>query len=151
MKLSSPIVLIDDDRGWRETLSEYLQARGFDVRTAEVPSRGLRLLEDDDVKMAVIDYRMPEMNGLELLRRIRQRGLPVSVVVVSGEDDPALAARLLEAGAQAYLSKGTAPRLLLQKLVRMLALAAFEAALDRVFRSRWDHLLPAPEGDPERN
>ena len=147
MKLTSPVVLIDDDRGWRETLSEYLQERGFDVRTAEVPSRGLRLLDEDDAKIAVIDYQMPEMNGLELLRRIRQRGRPVSVVVVSGEDDPDLAARLIMEGAQAFLSKGTAPPLLLRKLVQMLALAVFETALERILASRWDHLLPPPEED----
>ena len=120
MNGSSPILLIDDDPAWLETLADCLEHEGFAVRTADRPQLGLAVLDKADaVGAVVIDFRMPEMDGLELLRQIRRRRhLPV--LLLSGEDDPALAARALAEGARAVLCKTTAPRVLLTRLLRLL-------------------------------
>jgi DNA-binding response OmpR family regulator len=147
MKATPPVVLIDDDRGWLETLSDYLQGKGFDVWTARGARPGLAVLEEHDISVAVIDFQMPDMNGLELLRAIRERGQHVAVLLLSSEEDPHLAERALELGAQGFLSKNLAPRKLLRRLMALLALAAMEAILSRVLSSRPDNLLPPPEPD----
>jgi DNA-binding NarL/FixJ family response regulator len=106
------ILLIDDDRAWLETLSEYLQTKGFATRTSDDPARGLKLLEDSAITLAVIDYHMPGMNGLELLRRLREHRPQVTVFLLSNAEEPFLAQRALAEGARAFLSKAAAPRLL---------------------------------------
>src|SRR5437879_3858406 len=83
MNATPQILLIDDNRAWLETLSEYLRDRGFAVRTADRPSRGLAILEKDDVRVVILDFELPEMDGLELLRQIRRRR-PVPVLLLSG-------------------------------------------------------------------
>ena len=121
MNASPPILLIDDDRTWLETLADCLRHEGLPVRTADRPQLGLALLErSDPVRAVVIDFRMPEMDGLELLRQIRQRRRHLPVLLLSSEDDPALAARALAAGARAFLCKAMAPRLLLARLRQLL-------------------------------
>jgi DNA-binding response OmpR family regulator len=125
MNAPSSILLIDDDPTWLETLADCLRHEGLSVRTADRPRLGLALLDRSDALGAVvIDFRMPEMDGLELLRQIRKRRRHVPVLLLSGEEDPALAARALAQGARAFLCKTTAPRVLLSRLRQLLAAPA---------------------------
>jgi DNA-binding response OmpR family regulator len=143
MHASSQVLLIDDDRNWLETLADCLRQKGFVVRVAERPLLGLVLLEKYDVQAVVTDFRMPEMDGLEVLRQVRRRR-PVPVLLLSSEEDPALAARALAEGARAFLPKSTAPRLLVPELVRFLAAAVMESALAWALSFPTDRLLPPP-------
>jgi len=81
------------------------------------------LLDRHEVVAVVVDFRMPEMDGLQLLRRLRQRGRRVEVLMLSSEEDACLESRALAEGAMAFLSKTTAPALLLQRLLQSLARA----------------------------
>src|SRR6202030_1173313 len=96
------ILLIDDDRAWRETLADYLEGKGFHVRTVEGARQGLALLERGNIPGALIDFNRPDMNGPELLRRLWRRRRDLAVSFVSGEDDPSLPRRALAEGAQAF-------------------------------------------------
>jgi DNA-binding response OmpR family regulator len=145
MNASTHVLLVDDDRRWLETLADYLRDRGLVVHTAEEPRRGLLLLEQQEVRVAVLDFRLPEITGLELLRLIRQRWQHVRVLLLSSEEDPSLAAQALAEGAEAFLSKTMTPRLLLGKLLQFLEAAFKEPPRrqqDPFFR--WDRLLPPP-------
>ena len=120
------VVLIDDNHAWLQGLSEYLSAKGFDVRTAAEGREGLALLEEPDVRMAVSDYHMPGLNGLELLRQLRRRGRSVDVLLMSSDDDPSLPERAKAEGARRFLSKNAPPRQLLGELIRELTALAEE-------------------------
>jgi DNA-binding response OmpR family regulator len=144
MIASTQILLIDDDRGWLDTLSDYLHDRGFEVSTAEGSLRGEDVVAQLDFLVAVIDYHMPDMDGLELLRRIRSRRPEVGVLFLSSEDDPSVARRALEEGASAFLSKTTAPALLLRKLLLLLVATMTEAILQRILAGQTTRMLPAP-------
>jgi CheY-like chemotaxis protein len=136
------IALIDDDRAWLDTLAEFLGGRGYHVHTAQGATSGLALLEKLDAAAAVIDFRMPEMNGLQLLRRLRQRFGKLQVLLLSGDDDPLLRTRALEEGAFAFLSKGTPPSLLLRSLLHTLS-KAMKPDASVAAGLLWRHLLPA--------
>ncbi len=137
------VLLIDNDRAWLDTLADYLGAKGFRVRTADRPARGLAILENDDVQVVVLDFEMPEMDGLELLRRIRQRRRQLPVLLLSGADDPSLPRRALAEGARAFLRTDLRPRVVLDRLRQLLASAAAEATpWPPPYRP--DHLLPPP-------
>jgi DNA-binding response OmpR family regulator len=127
------IALIDDDRAWLNTLAEYLEDRGYHVHTADRALSGLDLIDRHEVVAVVVDFRMPDMDGLQVLRRLRQRGRRVEVLMLSGEDDTLLESRALAEGATAFLPKATAPGQLLRTLLHTLA-----QAVHRV------DLLPAP-------
>jgi DNA-binding response OmpR family regulator len=144
MNASAQILLIDDDRGWLDTLSDFLHERGFEVSTAEAPLDGEDVLVQLDFLVAVIDYHMPDMDGLELLRRIRSQRPEVGVLLLSSEDDPSVARRALEEGASAFLSKTTAPALLLRKLLLLLVAVMTESILQRILSGHATRMLPAP-------
>src|SRR5262245_1369057 len=103
MVASKPILLIDNDQAWLETLSEYLQDRGFGGPTAQAPSEGIEVLDSDDIRGAVVDFEMPEMNGLELLREIRRRDKALVVLLLSSEEDPSIPEQARAEGAQGFL------------------------------------------------
>src|SRR5262245_25660323 len=105
MNTPPTIALIDDDRTWLDTLADYLEGRGFPVQTAQGGDAGLTLLAEGTIALAVMDFRMPGLNGLEVLEQLRRCGRDVTVLLVSSEDDPTLAARAIQAGARAFLPK----------------------------------------------
>lgn len=134
MHAGSRIALIDDDRNWAETLAEYLHRQRFLPQTAHDGVQGLALLERTGIPVALVDLNMPGMTGLELLRLLRQRRRPVAVLLLSGEDDPTLAARVRAEGGQACLSKTASPRLVVEAVRQTLA------RMDQP----WSRLLPVP-------
>jgi DNA-binding response OmpR family regulator len=143
MKCEYQIALIDDDEAWVSALADYLDRHGFSTRTAHVGSDGLSLLESGTVAVALVDLNMPDMNGLEVMRRLRQRSSELTVILVSSDDDPFLAARVKAAGGQGFLPKNASPGLLLETVRRALA-AALSRAQEHFHDRPWRYLLPAP-------
>lgn len=127
MNTEPRIVLIDDDRNWAETFADFLRAKGFGVQTAYAATDGLALLEKINVALVLVDFNMPDMDGLSLVRRLRQVQNEVTVLLVSGDDEPSLAARALTAGARAFVPKSSPPNILLK---------AVQQALDFVVNGR---------------
>lgn len=119
------IVVIDDDRNWAETLADYLRGKGFTVATAHEAREGLTLLEQGSAALALVDVNMPDMDGLEFLRRLRRRNRELAVLMVSGDDEPTLPSRALAEGARAFVPKTTPPNLLLRAVRQALAAGAF--------------------------
>lgn len=144
MKLPPRVAVIDDDRTWLETLADFLRGEGYGVETALGGAPGLRLLERGGIGLAVVDFHMPDLDGLELLRQLRRRRLDVDVLLMSSDDDPGLPVRGRAAGASAFLSKNEAPALLLRMLTQTLASVFAEIARRPPRPSRWDRYLPVP-------
>jgi two-component system, NtrC family, response regulator HydG len=98
-------LLVDDERNALRTMKALLEGEGFAVRTAENGLRALEALAEAAPDVLVTDLKMPELDGLELLRRAKavDDDLPVLVVTAFGEVDTAIAA--MKAGALHYLQK----------------------------------------------
>jgi DNA-binding NarL/FixJ family response regulator len=145
----SRLALIDDDRAWRETLAEYLKAKGFEVYPAESGRRGLDLVQAKDIRLAVIDFHLGEMDGLHLLRRLQRIRRPIRAFLTSSDEDSSLPARALAEGAQAFISKTTPAAMFLRTLLQVLRSAESYFPLV-IRRSIW---LPAiaPSRNPRRN
>lgn len=144
MKQAPPIVLIDDDRAWLETLADFFEDKGYPVRAAQEGRAGLALLEQGDAGLAIVDFQMPEINGLELLRRLRRGGRDLDVLIMSSDDDPSLPGRALAAGARAFLSKTMEPAALLRTLLRTVSMLGPPAKHFPLVEVRWERRLPAP-------
>lgn len=107
------ILIIDDDEGLQELLQEYFSHKGVRTVHALTGREGLDLLADAD--LVVLDLMMPEMDGLETLRRIRQQGaLPVIMLTALEDETDRIVG--LEMGADDYVHKPINPRELLARI-----------------------------------
>ncbi len=107
------ILVVDDDEETRLLLRTFLEGAGFRVTEAEDGAKALKLLEDrvDPYALVTLDLDMPELPGLEALKRIRARVATASlpVVVATGLDDPDIEMALFEAGADDFIVKPVDP------------------------------------------
>jgi DNA-binding response OmpR family regulator len=120
MQAQIHILLIDDDQSWLNALAEFLHSKGLSVLTAQGPIQGLEILSEHPVSLVVLDFRMPGMTGLEILRKLRKQGNKATVLVLSSEENPQLELEVLAEGAAAFLSKSLAPALIFQAFIRFL-------------------------------
>ena len=99
------VLVVDDDKNNRESLRKYLEGEGIACATAENGASALRILETQVFQAAIVDLRMPGVDGMEVLRRLNDLGsrLPVIIVSAFGDIDDAVGAMKL--GARDYLVK----------------------------------------------
>ncbi len=99
------VLVVDDDPDVRFTVSSILEEAGFDVDTAANGREGLERLAACDYEAVVSDIRMPDMDGLELLKQLRERDLDLPVVLMTGGPGIETAIQAVEYGAYRYLLK----------------------------------------------
>ncbi|MCP3952386.1 MAG: response regulator [Desulfobacterales bacterium] len=99
------ILLIDDEADIREVISLTLQDAGYQVTTANDGQAGLDLLEEVAPQIVVTDIRMPRLDGLEVLEKIKQTGSDIEVIVVTAFGEMDLAIRALQLDASDFITK----------------------------------------------
>lgn len=104
-KPSAKLLLIDDDEVVRASLAAYLEDSGFQVLQAGNGLQGLEVFECEQPDLIICDLRMPQIDGLELIRRISQINSEMPVIVVSGAGVMSDAVEALRLGAADYLIK----------------------------------------------
>lgn len=97
-------LVVEDDAGLRRVITLVLDAEGFDVVPAGTGGEALDVLAEQDVDVVLLDLRLPDVDGLEVLRQVRRDSL-VPVLVVSARDDSHDVVAGLEAGADDYVTK----------------------------------------------
>jgi two-component system response regulator ChvI len=113
--MTATVALVDDDRNILTSVSIALQAEGFMTRVYSDGEAALRALIDNPPDIAVLDIKMPRMDGLELLRRLRERSrLPV--IFLTSKDDELDEALGLAMGADDYIAKPCSQRLLIARI-----------------------------------
>jgi two-component system response regulator FixJ len=115
------IAVVDDDEAIREALSDLLLVLGFACRTFDQAEALLAEFQPGVFDCVVTDVRMPGMDGLALLQRLRERDASLAVMIITSDTDPLTRARAMEAGAHAFLTKPVANHLLLRHLESALA------------------------------
>ncbi len=99
------VLIVDDDPGVRKVLRRILGGAGYEVEEASDAFKALDSLDANAPDAALLDIKMPGMDGLGLMDNLRQRGLEIPVVVLTGHGDEFTSAQCLEAGAAGYLTK----------------------------------------------
>jgi OmpR family response regulator RpaB len=113
------VLLIDDDEDLAPPLATYLRRFDFELEAAHRPSAGLQLLAEGDFDAVILDVMLPEMDGFEVCRRIRQSSdIPVLMLTARGELSDRVVG--LELGADDYLPKPFEPRELAARLQTIL-------------------------------
>jgi len=98
------ILLIEDNRSVSMALSQAM-ALDYDLTIAHTGLSGLKLASRDDYDAIILDLNLPDMHGFDICRELRDKGLTTPVLILSGEDKIMSKIRLLDAGANDYLTK----------------------------------------------
>ncbi len=106
------ILYMEDDPGLAALLQKHLQRRGFHVDTAVNGEEGLKMIGAASYELAIVDYNMPFLGGIEVLRALSLKGMPVPVIMVTGEGNEAVAVEALKLGAADYIVKDVEMRYL---------------------------------------
>ena len=109
------IALVDDDRNILTTLSIVLQAEGYAIRVYSDGEAALKALTENPPDLAVFDIKMPRMDGMELLRRLREHS-DLPIIFLTSKDEEQDEAAGLALGADDYITKPFSQRLLLARI-----------------------------------
>jgi two-component system, OmpR family, response regulator ChvI len=116
--VTQTIALVDDDRNILTSISMALEAEGFEVRTYPDGDEGLKGLTQRPVDLAVLDIKMPRLNGMELLQKLRQTPatMAMPVIFLTSKDEEVDEIMGLRMGADDYITKPFSQRLLLERI-----------------------------------
>jgi two-component system response regulator ChvI len=113
--MPATIALVDDDRNILTSVSIALQTEGFATRVYSDSEAALKALTDNPPDLAIFDIKMPRMDGLELLRRLREKS-QIPVIFLTSKDDELDEALGLAMGADDYIAKPFSQRLLIARI-----------------------------------
>lgn len=119
MKEKSTIALVDDERNILTSLSMALEAEGYKVRTYNDGVAALEALNDDPADLGIFDIKMPRMDGMELLRRVRQQS-DMPVIFLTSKDEEIDELFGLKMGADDYIAKPFSQRLVVERVKAIL-------------------------------
>ena len=131
--MSQVMALVDDDRNILTSVSIALQQEGFVTRVYSDPALALKAISDNAPDLGVFDIKMPGMDGMELLRRVREFS-SIPVIFLTSKDDELDEALGLAMGADDYISKPFSLRLLIARIraiLRRQQLARGEATAEQ--------------------
>ena len=103
--MSNSILIVDDERGIRETLRGVLEDEGFDVETVASGEACLKAIETSNFNCILLDVWLPEIDGLETLKRLRDAGNNAAVVMISGHGNIETAVNATKLGAFDFIEK----------------------------------------------
>ncbi|CAN1722690.1 Transcriptional regulatory protein ChvI [Hyphomicrobium sp. 1Nfss2.1] len=119
MKEKSTIALVDDERNILTSLRMALEAEGYKVRTYNDGVSALEALTEDPADLGIFDIKMPRMDGMELLRRVRQRS-DMPVIFLTSKDEEIDELFGLKMGADDYVAKPFSQRLVVERVKAVL-------------------------------
>jgi two-component system nitrogen regulation response regulator NtrX len=99
------ILIVDDEESIRVALQRLLDYHGYETRLAEDGFRALEILADEAIEVVLLDIKMPRMDGLEVLQKIREKPEGPFVVIVTAHGDTQTAVECMKLGADDYLEK----------------------------------------------
>jgi FixJ family two-component response regulator len=99
------VYVVDDDADVLGSLRFLLETDGFNVRTFRSGAALLNAVRSTGVDCFVIDYKMPEMNGIDLARRLRNRDMAAPIILITGYPDENISARAAAAGVRDVMLK----------------------------------------------
>ncbi len=99
------ILVLDDEKIFREEIREFLESDGFAVQLAAKPSEAFSILEGNDIDILILDLRLPEMDGLEVLKRVKTSNPEVEVIMITGHGDMDAVIQAMRHGAVEFFPK----------------------------------------------
>ncbi len=114
--MAATILLVEDDPNLAEALAYALELRGYTVQRAEEGWTALRLAQEARPDLVLLDWMLPGLDGLEVCRRLRQRGFQAPILMLTARDAEVDRVRGLEEGADDYITKPFSMRELMARI-----------------------------------
>jgi len=160
------ILIVDDEKNIRLTLSQALETLGMPVQTAGDGEEALQTLQDSDFSLVLLDLKLPGMDGLEVLRRIRVSWPKIPVIMITAHGSIEYAVEAMKLGAIDFIRKPFSPgeiRALVSQVLKSKDLegekpADYRTLIDQsrnriregAFEAAWDNARRAVATDPAR-
>lgn len=103
--MTEKVLLVDDEEEFTETLAERMRTRGMEVSTTNSGANALQLVDAEDYDVVVLDLKMPGIDGLEALKRIKRRRPDIQVVLLTGHATVEKGVEAIKQGALEFLEK----------------------------------------------
>ncbi|MFH2129928.1 MAG: sigma-54 dependent transcriptional regulator [bacterium] len=103
--MKTRILIVDDEVSTTALLKGFLVKQGYDITTEHDPETALSLVRDQQFDLLISDYRMPKMNGLELIENVRNIDPVIAILMISAYGSIETAVKIIKAGASDYLTK----------------------------------------------
>ncbi len=150
------IIVVDDDQETRIALFEALSRRGYNVSVAENGVLALEIIRRTPADMVITDIRMPEMDGLQLLKELRRNSRELPVLIITGHATVDTAVEAMKLGAVDYMLKPVGPEVIIEVVERVFHGAAvknqpeMESVISRRKRASARRTLIGRDGDLRR-
>ena len=115
MKADGHILIVDDEASLRQTLARILQRAGHEVTTTASGNEAITLLSEHSFDLVYLDIRMPDISGLEVLRRIHAKYPEMPVILFTAQPDLNSAVEAVRSGAIDYLLKPLKPQTIIER------------------------------------
>src|SRR3972149_909044 len=119
MEIKPTLLIVDDELGARQSLEVILED-DFHVLTAESGQEALKIVQKEHVDLVLLDIHMPEMDGLEVLRKIKERDEEIDIIIVSALNLARKAVEAIKLGAYDYITKPYEPEDILSTVARVI-------------------------------
>jgi sugar-specific transcriptional regulator TrmB/CheY-like chemotaxis protein len=113
---SAKILIVDDDSGLRETLSDLLKEEGFVSKSAQSGKQALALCKKENFEVALIDIKLPDIEGTQLIALLKKLNPAMSSIIITGHPTMENAVRSLNLGANGYIVKPFKPLTLVEQI-----------------------------------
>ena len=133
--MTSHIVIIDDEPITRKQLRRILEKTGYSVSTFSSPQRALKHMEEAFCHLVISDVRMPTMNGLELMSRVKARFPETEVILITGYASLDGAVEATKEGAFYYLEKPFTPDQVRERVRQALKISRARSVKGEIFES----------------
>lgn len=122
------ILIVEDDITYSMILKTWLTKKGFQVQSASSIARAQKMVESDAIDLILSDLRLPDRDGIDLLKWMREQGRQTPLIIMTGYADIQSAVQAMKLGAQDYVAKPVNPDELLKKMEEALKTPLREAA-----------------------
>jgi len=99
------VLVIDDDVSLLDLLKFQLEKKGFEVLTADKGQKGIELIQENDLDVIVTDLHLPDINGIEMVKRAKEISPATEIIMITGEGSTEKAIEATKAGAFYYIEK----------------------------------------------
>lgn len=140
---SSTVYLVDDDQSMRDAISSLVRSVGLNVETFSSAQEFLGQVRSDASACLVLDIRMPRMSGFDLQHALKEMGVDIPIIFITGHGDIPMAVKAIKSGALEFLAKPFGDEDLLEAINKALnighAIRESKAEIDRL-KSKYDAL-----------
>lgn len=105
MESKLSVLIVDDESRVVDEIKEFLRNKKYKVFSASLPSQALNLLKENHIDIVILDVRLPEMSGLEVLEKIKAQNQNIEVIMISGHGDMNTVIEAMRRGATDYFAK----------------------------------------------